>query len=106
MQSQSQRTKVNRTKKGPQKKWSEEDTLKVLNYLIETIQNNGQIEKPTAKIYYEKLLSKQKIEDVTADILKHKVRNLKTSYLKAVEWLNQTGQGLLEDNDEKTVKGK
>lgn len=46
------------------------------------------------------------LTDVTQDIIKNKVRNLKTRYCRAVEWLNETGQGLLEDNDGKTVRGK
>lgn len=89
-----------RNRKGPQKRWSDEDTCKILNYLLQTIQANA------ALIYYTKLIENMNLTDVTQDIIKNKVRNLKTRYCRAVEWLNETGQGLLEDNDGKTVRSK
>uniref|UniRef100_A0A1Y1LS68 Myb/SANT-like domain-containing protein n=1 Tax=Photinus pyralis TaxID=7054 RepID=A0A1Y1LS68_PHOPY len=97
--------KRGRIRKGPSKKWTDDDVSSVLAFLLQTIQNNAVIEKPTAQAYYTKLLQETKILNVTPDIIKNKVRNLRTTYCKAVEWLNGTGQGLLDDNDGKTVRG-
>lgn len=70
-----------------------------MNYLKETIQQNRQIEKPTARLYFEKFIGQNKeFEGVNPDIIKSKVQTFKKSYQGAVNWLNNTGQGV-EDGD-------
>lgn len=40
------------------------------------------------------------------NLVKHKMRNLKQSFIAANTWKRQTGAGLSEQGDEKSVRGE
>ncbi|XP_050321886.1 uncharacterized protein LOC126754058 [Bactrocera neohumeralis] len=83
------------------KKWTEAEIKAVLSYM----QNHRNVEKPTAKIYYSKLLAATKIE-ATWNILKCKIRYLKSQMKSADHWLNSTGAGVEDGVVERTVMDK
>ncbi|CAG9822120.1 unnamed protein product [Phaedon cochleariae] len=70
----------------------------------DTILNGAEIEKPTAVVYYQNIINKNKLVNLNPTLIKNKVRNLKEQYNKAVTWLNGTGMGLINDKDGKTVE--
>uniref|UniRef100_A0A1A9UNT9 Myb-like domain-containing protein n=1 Tax=Glossina austeni TaxID=7395 RepID=A0A1A9UNT9_GLOAU len=78
----------------PQKKWTTEETIKILEYII----SNGNLEKPTAKSYYEKLIRQTGV-DANWSLCKWKVRNLKTGYIKALEWQNTVGADMIRSEN-------
>lgn len=89
------------------KKWSDAETELILHYLKETKLNNKEIEKPSASIYYQKLINEyEEFKLLNVNLIRNKVRNLREQYNKAVQWLNNTGMGLINDNQGKTVEGK
>ncbi|XP_050322719.1 uncharacterized protein LOC126754642 [Bactrocera neohumeralis] len=69
------------------------------------MQDHRNVEKPTAKIYYSKLLAVTKIE-ATWNILKCKIRYLKSQMKSAEHWLNSTGAGVEDGDVELTVMDK
>lgn len=61
----------------------------------DTILDGKEIEKPTARIYYEKMCSVvPELQDIQFDVIRNKAKNMKNSYIKAVKWKDQTGQGV------------
>lgn len=68
----------------------------MLGYLINSKQSGFIIEKPTAKLYYEKLKIDLKgiFLQLPIPALQNKVKYLRAQYLKAIEWQGQTGQGV------------
>ncbi|XP_037929445.1 uncharacterized protein LOC119663929, partial [Teleopsis dalmanni] len=83
------------------KKWTEEEIKKVLCYM----QEHRNIEKPTAQLYYKQLLAETNI-NANWNILKCKVRHLKSTLQKADAWINSTGAGVEDDDNTITVKDK
>jgi hypothetical protein len=71
-------------------------------YLI----NQCPLQKPTAAIYYTRMNGELKLKDVTWEKIRSKVMHLKTAYIRAVNWRNQTGQGVMEESGTDAVKGK
>ncbi|XP_049314825.1 uncharacterized protein LOC125778958 [Bactrocera dorsalis] len=69
------------------------------------MQDHRNVEKPTARIYYTKLLAVTKIE-ATWNILKCKIRYLKSQMKSAEHWLNSTGAGVEDGDVELTVMDK
>lgn len=65
------------------------------------------LQKPTHQIFYNRILDKQEQEllGLHWTVLQSKMRNLKTLYLKAVEWKKNTGAGLQQDGKERTIAG-
>ena len=66
------------------------------------------IQKPTASQFYHNILEKYSLlggEHAGIISIKNKVRNMKTAFIKANQWQNETGNGLLENGDTETVKG-
>jgi hypothetical protein len=51
-------------------------------------------------------MAKIKMEEVSSVQLENKVRALRETYTKAVEWRNKTGQGVLETEGEQSVNCK
>ncbi|XP_036321066.1 uncharacterized protein LOC118735433 [Rhagoletis pomonella] len=80
------------------KKWTQDEISKIIDYMIE----NGNIEKPTARAYYETFLKISPI-DASWDLIKWKVRYLRTIYTKTEQWINSTEASIL-DNDEFDAK--
>lgn len=79
----------------------------ILHYLKQTKLNNKEIEKPSASVYYQRLINEhEEFKCLNISLIKNKVRNLREQYNKAVQWLNNTGMGLISDNQGKTVDGK
>jgi histidinol phosphatase-like enzyme len=64
------------------------------------------LEKPNATAYYQRAVDQLILNDSTSNQLKNQVRNLRNRYTKAVEWMNQMGQGVLEIEGEDSVKRK
>ncbi|KAL7725600.1 hypothetical protein ACLKA6_008012 [Drosophila palustris] len=62
------------------------------------------IEKPNAQIYYKKLLEDTKIE-ATWNLVRYKVRHLRTGWQKANAFSKSTGAGVEEGDSENTVRG-
>ncbi|XP_055527699.1 uncharacterized protein LOC129720268 [Wyeomyia smithii] len=77
----------------------------LLNTVLEEVKDNPEsLEKPTAQIFYMKIAEKTlSIEALNWTLMKSRLRNLKTSYLKADAWKNQTGAGLLAEGMESSV---
>lgn len=86
----------------PRRTWSEKENQQCLQYMKSTIQDGKQLEKPTANVYFGKALDSLKFSDCTVTQLKNQVRNLKKKFCDAVQWRNQTGQGVLADEGEET----
>ncbi|KAM8702561.1 hypothetical protein ACLKA7_005677 [Drosophila subpalustris] len=63
------------------------------------------LEKPTAQIYYNKLIAATNI-DATWNLLRFKVRHLKTGWQKADAFSKSTGAGLEEGDVETTIRAK
>ncbi|XP_017493732.1 PREDICTED: uncharacterized protein LOC108381846 [Rhagoletis zephyria] len=92
--------KIKREK--PNKKWTLEEVNTILNYLMDS----QEIEKPTAQIFYKKLIEKTGI-NATWELIRWKVRHLKSTYKDASDWRSSTGAGLLEiDAGANSVEGK
>ncbi|XP_037813671.1 uncharacterized protein LOC119604858 [Lucilia sericata] len=83
------------------KKWTDEDIKKVLCYM----QAHRNIEKPTARMYYEKLLEETKL-DANWNILKCKVRYLKGTLQKAESWRRKAGVRMENGDGASSVKDK
>ncbi|XP_037933943.1 uncharacterized protein LOC119672194 [Teleopsis dalmanni] len=67
--------------------------------------DTSNFEKPTAQIYYKKLLEVTKI-DTTWDLVRFKMRYFKQSFVKANNWRKSTGAGLLDDEEVTSIKDK
>ncbi|XP_054744767.1 uncharacterized protein LOC129249139 [Anastrepha obliqua] len=72
------------------KKWTQDEISKIIDYIIQY----GNLEKPTARIYYEAFLKISPI-DATWDLIKWKVRHLRTIFTKARLWTNSPDAKLL-----------
>ncbi|KAM7355936.1 uncharacterized protein ACRADG_001844 [Cochliomyia hominivorax] len=80
------------------KKWADTEIQKLLKYLLE----QQEFEKPTAQVFYRTFLATCDI-DATWDIIRWKVRYLKTTYIKAESWRRTTEAKLLETNEGASV---
>ncbi|XP_067638718.1 trichohyalin-like isoform X2 [Eurosta solidaginis] len=78
-----------RKRQHPNKKWTDRDVLQIIDFL----QEEEEIEQPTAQIYYRRFLEKSQL-DATWELVRWKVRHLKTLFNKANEWLLQQQQDL------------
>ncbi|XP_067625572.1 uncharacterized protein [Eurosta solidaginis] len=64
------------------KRWTPAEISQIIDYMTEFTN----VEKPTARAYYENMLKVYPI-DATWDLIKWKVRYLRVIYSKAVQWL-------------------
>ncbi|KAI8126644.1 hypothetical protein FF38_03737 [Lucilia cuprina] len=76
------------------KRWTDAEIKQLLEYL----QERQGFEKPTAQIFYRKFLQVTEL-DASWDIVRWKVKNLKSNYNKAETWRKSTGAGLLEADE-------
>ncbi|XP_070075629.1 uncharacterized protein [Drosophila takahashii] len=61
--------------------------------------------KPTAKKFYQKIIEEYApFRDAGVQSLKNKMSYCKSQFIKAVEWRNQSGAGLLEEGDGTSVE--
>lgn len=60
------------------------------------------IQQPTSSIYYSKMWKDLQFPNVNVDQIKTKVKNLKKPYIAAINWSQQTGEGVSTE----TVYGK
>ncbi|XP_036323579.1 uncharacterized protein LOC118737279 [Rhagoletis pomonella] len=89
-----------RKRENETKKWTNQETRMVLTYM----QMHRNIEKPTARIYYEKLIEHTNI-DATWNTLKCKIRHLRVILQKANDLLISAATG--KDGDDcDTIKDK
>ena len=86
------------------RRWTEEENKEILRYLLGVIQAGKSLEKPNAVTFYEKCLNALKFEDCSVNQLKNQVKNLRSKYTKTIEWRNNTGQGVLVENGEQSLK--
>ncbi|CAL8134472.1 unnamed protein product [Orchesella dallaii] len=85
--------------------WADAEKQEVVHYLLRTVKSGFAIEKPNANAYYVLALKKLGLEDCTVSQLKNMVANLKRKYIKAIDWRNNTGQGVLDEEGEESVLG-
>ncbi|XP_037933279.1 uncharacterized protein LOC119669807 [Teleopsis dalmanni] len=95
----SEKIKRTRVRKEPYKRWTDYEH----KLLIEFLNENKPIEKPTAQIYYTRFAKKNQIE-VDWGNIRCKVRNLRDVYKKALNLPNPTEDGLWQD--ENTIQGQ
>lgn len=74
------------------RKWKIDEERIILEYFRNVIRQNLNIEKPTAEIFYIKLIEDLNLDDVSPTQAKNKVRHLKDSYVRAVKWIQQNEQ--------------
>ncbi|CAL8077085.1 unnamed protein product [Orchesella dallaii] len=83
--------------------WADAEKQEVVHYLLRTVKSGFAIEKPNANAYYVLALKKLELADCTVSQLKNMVANLKRKYIKAIDWRNNTGQGVLDEEGEESV---
>ncbi|KNC22480.1 hypothetical protein FF38_07699 [Lucilia cuprina] len=83
-------------------RWTDAETLHLVQEVAEEVKVKIEsYEKPTAQYFYKKIAAKSTI---LKSIEWVPMKNLKSSYMSALNWRNQTGAGLLATGDEKTVE--
>ncbi|XP_036344284.1 uncharacterized protein LOC118753510 [Rhagoletis pomonella] len=88
-----------RLRKGPVHKWSEQEQ----NNLLDFVRKNLPIEKPNARLYYQRFLNQSKIA-IEGRLVRSKVRNLRVQYTKAKCWQSSTeAMSLSEEIRRETV---
>ncbi|XP_062551114.1 uncharacterized protein LOC134216168 [Armigeres subalbatus] len=90
--------KHTRRRLNPTIRWNEVQTQELLVHVLEEVGiHPGSFEKPTAQIFYAKICSKASvaIRYISWQIIKNKMRNLKTSFLATALWKAQEGAKLL-----------
>lgn len=93
-----QGAKKKRVRMNPVKKWTNAEEILILNYLKDTILEGKEIDKPTSRIYYDKMCGAvEGLSGISFDIIRNKTKNMKNAYIKAVKWRDQTGQGVEND---------
>ncbi|XP_050340800.1 uncharacterized protein LOC126767285, partial [Bactrocera neohumeralis] len=87
-------------------RWTERQTKDLLNIIVENVKANPeQFEKPTAQKFYEHITKNAStLNSIKWDVMRTKMRHLKTSFSSALKWKGQTGAGLLESGDVKSVE--
>lgn len=90
-----------------QKRWTKRwKAMKTNRILIACIYFHFQ--KPSHKIFYNKIIKTwdPAPDGVTWDNCDTKMRNLKNIYSQTVDWLKNTGSGLKEDEQFKSIEGE
>ncbi|XP_017475631.1 PREDICTED: uncharacterized protein LOC108365918 [Rhagoletis zephyria] len=85
----------------PNHKWTEREVLLIIDFLHQ----EEDFEAPSAKFFYKRFLEKTQL-NVTWELVRWKVRHLKSLYNKANDWLSGTGAGLLHKSDGVTIEEK
>ncbi|XP_046812645.1 uncharacterized protein LOC124421452 [Lucilia cuprina] len=87
-------------------RWTDAETLHLVQEVAEEVKDKIEsYEKPTAQYFYKKIAAKSTIpKSIEWVPMKNKMRHLKSSYMSALNWRNQTGAGLLATGNEKTVE--
>ncbi|XP_036329862.1 uncharacterized protein LOC118742003 [Rhagoletis pomonella] len=87
-------------------RWTEQQTRDLLTIVFDNVKANPeQFEKPTAQKFYDRITeSAPNLRNIKWDTMRTKMRHLKTSFLTALKWKGQTGAGLLESGDVKSVE--
>ncbi|XP_050330013.1 uncharacterized protein LOC126759322 [Bactrocera neohumeralis] len=87
-------------------RWTERQTKDLLNIIMENVKANPeQFKKPTAQKFYEHITKNAStLNSIKWDVMRTKMRHLKTSFSSALKWKGQTGAGLLESGDVKSVE--
>ncbi|XP_011205112.2 uncharacterized protein LOC105227462 [Bactrocera dorsalis] len=82
-------------------RWREQQTKDLLTIIADKVKDNPDLfEKPTAKRFYERIAeSAPNLKHIKWDIMRTKMRHLKTSFLSALKWKDQHDAGLLENGD-------
>ncbi|XP_036317627.1 uncharacterized protein LOC118732602, partial [Rhagoletis pomonella] len=87
-------------------RWTEQQTRDLITIVFDNVKANPeQFEKPTAQKFYDRITeSAPNLRNIKWDTMRTKMRHLKTSFLTALKWKGQTGAGLLESGDVKSVE--
>ncbi|XP_018800577.1 PREDICTED: uncharacterized protein LOC108976119 [Bactrocera latifrons] len=82
-------------------RWREQQTKDLLTIIADKVQANPDLfEKPTAQKFYERIAENApNLKHIKWDIMRTKMRHLKTSFLSALKWKEQHDAGLLENGD-------
>ncbi|XP_055845191.1 uncharacterized protein LOC129911417 [Episyrphus balteatus] len=86
------RRKSVRRPRNSTRKWKVGEELVILEYFRNVIRQNQEIEKPTADVFYARLIEDLGLDDASPTQAKNKVRHLRDSYVRAVKWMQQTNQ--------------
>ncbi|KAM8701728.1 hypothetical protein ACLKA7_001020 [Drosophila subpalustris] len=89
----------------PKLKWKEQQTERKGTKKVDREESQGNLEKPTAQIYYNKLIAATNI-DATWNLVRFKIRHLKTGWQNADAFSKSTGAGLEEGDVETTIRAK
>uniref|UniRef100_T1JGI1 Myb/SANT-like DNA-binding domain-containing protein n=1 Tax=Strigamia maritima TaxID=126957 RepID=T1JGI1_STRMM len=108
-----------------QRKWTSEEVKQVLEKLKATIRMGQMMEvayskssiwdkgptehlrtfmKPTAEVYYNKMLSELQFICCNVSQIKNKVRNLRKCYIETTQWRDSAGQGILEKSGAESLR--
>ncbi|KAL7726306.1 hypothetical protein ACLKA6_010213 [Drosophila palustris] len=91
--------KKTRLREGGIKRWSDIEVKNMLDY----VRSHTNFEKPTARLYYLKLLEETKIE-TKWNLARSKMRHLKALFVKANDFLNSTGAGVEDEDGDLTIQ--
>ncbi|XP_050327921.1 uncharacterized protein LOC126758001 [Bactrocera neohumeralis] len=82
-------------------RWREQQTIDLLTIVADKVKDNPDLfEKPTAQKFYERIAeSAPNLKHIKWDIMRTKMRHLKTSFISALKWKEQHDAGLLENGD-------
>ncbi|XP_014249252.1 uncharacterized protein LOC106666512 [Cimex lectularius] len=84
------------------KRWSKELKNKLLFLIME---NPTMFEKPTAQVYYKKIIACHKeFDEYGWKAMRDKMRNLRSSYTKALNWRVSTDNGIKEEPGDTTAR--
>ncbi|KAL7723247.1 hypothetical protein ACLKA6_018973 [Drosophila palustris] len=73
--------------------------------MLDYVRSHTNFEKPTARLYYLKLLEETKIE-TKWNLARCKMRHLKALFVKANDFLNSTGAGVEDEDGDLTIQEK
>ncbi|KAJ6639836.1 hypothetical protein Bhyg_12583 [Pseudolycoriella hygida] len=76
------------------KRWTEAEEGLILDYLLELAPRNKEFEKPNRRVFYQTMTDELKLSVADSSQTMSKVRNLRASYTKTVDWKSNTGQGV------------
>nr|XP_036673651.1 uncharacterized protein LOC108020256 isoform X2 [Drosophila suzukii]XP_036677678.1 uncharacterized protein LOC118878782 isoform X2 [Drosophila suzukii] len=86
-------------------KWTTEALVFFVKMVWERVKDCPEkLEKPTAKFYQKVVKEYTSFRDAGVQSIKTKMNYGKSQFIKAIEWRNQTGGGLLEKGDETSVE--
>ncbi|XP_073844162.1 uncharacterized protein [Musca autumnalis] len=87
-------TKTIRHRSAPIRKWQKYEERTLVDFLLN---NAKDFEKPTAQMYYRKFMYESQMKNIEWKLIRAKVRNMRTVYIKAKRWKNTAEAGELNE---------